>query len=101
MKSLFPKGLILISLFCLLLTSCGGGGGMSAGGGIDGTGIMSAEVVSAFGSIIVNGTEFDTSKAAIFITKAIGKSCSVFVDKIRVKEKRRIADEHGLGFSHR
>ena len=40
---------------------------MSAGGGIDGTGIMSAGVVSAFGSIVVNGTEFDTSKAAIII----------------------------------
>ena len=67
MKSLFVKGLILLSLFCLLLTSCKGGGSNSAGGGIDGTGIMSAGVVSAFGSIIVNGTEFDTSTAAIII----------------------------------
>jgi len=68
MKSLFPKRLVLALLFCLLLTSCkGGGGSMTAGGGIDGTGIMSAGVVSAFGSIVVNGTEFDTSKAAIII----------------------------------
>jgi hypothetical protein len=68
MKSLYSKGLILASLFCLMLISCsGGGGGMSAGGGIDGTGIMSAGIVTAFGSIVVNGTEFDTSKAAVFI----------------------------------
>jgi len=68
MKSLYPKGLILASLCCLLLTACGGGGGgLSAGGGIDGTGIMSAGVVSAFGSIVVNGTEFDTSTASVFI----------------------------------
>jgi len=67
MKSLYSKGLILASLFILVLNSCGGGGGMTAGSGIDGTGIMSAGVVSAFGSIIVNGTEFDTSKAAIII----------------------------------
>ena len=67
MKSLFVKGLILLSLFCLLLTSCKGGGSNSAGGGIDGSGIMSAGVVSAFGSIIVNGTEFDTSTASVFI----------------------------------
>jgi len=40
---------------------------MSAGGGIDGTGIMSAGVVTAFGSVVVNGTEFDTSNAAVFI----------------------------------
>jgi len=67
MKSLYSKGLILVSLFCLVLISCSGGGGMSAGGGIDGTGIMSAGVVTAFGSVVVNGTEFDTSNAAIFI----------------------------------
>ena len=32
--------------------------------------------------------------------KAMGKSSSVFADKIRVKEKRRIANEHKLGFGH-
>ena len=70
MKSFYAKGLILISLFCLVLISCsGGGGGMSAGGGIDGTGIMSAGVVSAYGSIVVNGLEYDTSKAAIIINE--------------------------------
>ena len=54
-------------IYCLLLTSCGGGGGSTAGGGIDGTGIMSAGVVSAFGSIVVNGEEFDTSEAEIIV----------------------------------
>jgi hypothetical protein len=68
MKSLFPKSLVLALLFCLLLTSCkGGGGSLTAGGGIDGTGIMSAGVVSAFGSIVVNGEEFDTSEAEIIV----------------------------------
>ena len=67
MKFLVLKGLILALIFSLLLISCNGGGSDFAGGGIDGTGIMSAGVVSAFGSIIVNGTEFDTSTAAIII----------------------------------
>jgi hypothetical protein len=67
--SLAPKSLLLVLLYCFLLISCNGGGGGStvAGGGIDGTGIMSAGVISAFGSVVVNGTEFDTSKAAIII----------------------------------
>jgi len=69
MKALFPKSLLLVILYCIMLASCSGGGGGStlAGGGIDGTGIMSAGVVSAFGSIVVNGREFDTSSAAIVI----------------------------------
>ncbi len=69
MKSLILKALILASIVSLLLISCSGnGGGMDfAGGGIDGTGIMSAGVVSAIGSIVVNGTEFDTSNAEVII----------------------------------
>lgn len=53
----------------LLLISCGsgGGGGMTAGGGIGGTGIMSSGTISAFGSIEVNGTKFDTSNAAVIV----------------------------------
>ena len=60
----------LISVVCsfLLLISCGsGGGGMTAGGGIGGTGIISQGAVSAFGSIVLNGTEFDTSNAEIIV----------------------------------
>ena len=59
---------ILSVLFsALLLISCGSGGGMLASGGIDGTGIISTGVVSAFGSIVVNGTEFDTSAAEVIL----------------------------------
>ena len=72
MKSLLSKGQLLALLYCLLLTSCGGGGGLSAGGGIDGSGIMSAGVVSAFGSIVVNGTRFDTSEAEIIVNGVQG-----------------------------
>ena len=38
---------------------------MMAGGGIGGTGVISSGTITAFGSIVVNGTEFDTSNAAI------------------------------------
>ena len=76
MKSPVIKNLILALIAGLLLISCsgsGGGGSNYAGGGIDGTGVMSAGVVSAIGSIEVNGTEFDTSNAKVFINgKFIG-----------------------------
>ncbi len=40
---------------------------MMAGGGIGGTGIISSGTITAFGSVEVNGTKFDTSNAAIII----------------------------------
>jgi len=75
MKSYYSKGFILALFSILLLISCGsgGGGGMTAGGGIGGTGIISSGTITAFGSIVLNGTEFDTSNAAIIVNgKEIG-----------------------------
>ena len=81
MKSMILKGLILASIVSMLLISCDGGGSSHAGGGIDGTGIMSAGVVSAFGSIEVNGTEFDTSNAEVFINGELVGVGDEFVEK--------------------
>ncbi|MBA3732324.1 MAG: hypothetical protein H0W93_08275, partial [Gammaproteobacteria bacterium] len=56
--------IVLVALSAMLIVSCGGGGGGTlAGGGIGGTGISNG-TVTAFGSIFVNGVEFDTSQAA-------------------------------------
>nr|MBA2491082.1 hypothetical protein [Gammaproteobacteria bacterium] len=49
----------------ILLTACGGGGGQLAG--ISGTGITSSGTVTGFGSVIVNGVEFDTGGAKIIV----------------------------------
>jgi hypothetical protein len=85
MKSFILKGLILASIYSLLLISCSGGGSNFAGGGIDGTGIMSAGVVTAFGSIIVNGTEFDTSNAEIIVNgKSFGFGDDVVEENLQV-----------------
>jgi len=66
MKSYHLRGFISALFSVFLLISCGSGGGwMTAGGGIGGTGVISSGTISAFGSIVVNGTEFDTSNAAI------------------------------------
>jgi hypothetical protein len=73
-------------LICLLLTSCGGAGGAAvAGGGIDGTGIMSAGVVTAFGSIEVNGTDFDTTNAVVvFNGVEVGVGDDVVTENLRI-----------------
>jgi Domain of unknown function (DUF5666) len=54
---------ILISAFIAGLAACGGGTQV-AGGGIGGTGISQGSI-TAFGSVWVNGVEFDTTNAAI------------------------------------
>jgi hypothetical protein len=55
------KDALLVGLF-MLLASCGGGGN----GGISGTGIVYGPI-TGFGSVIVNGTEFDVTDAEISI----------------------------------
>lgn len=45
------------------LTACGGSGGSFADGGIGGTGVVSAGVVTAKGSIFVNGIEYSVEGA--------------------------------------
>ncbi len=52
----------LCSLF-LLLIACSN----SSGGGVGGSGIINRGTISEFGSIVVNGTDFDTSEATIIV----------------------------------
>lgn len=69
MKPLHPRSGVLTPALVILLMSCaiGCGGSNSAGGGIDGSGFVGQGAISAQGSIVVNGTEFDTSNATINI----------------------------------
>lgn len=61
MKTSPIKSLLLTLWFVLLLSSC------SSSGGIGGSGVTSQGSVSEFGSIFVNGTEFDTSNAVVIV----------------------------------
>jgi cytochrome c-type biogenesis protein CcmE len=54
---------VLLITAAFIITSCGGGGNF-AGGGISGTG-RTTGVITAFGSIFVNGTEYQITSAAI------------------------------------
>jgi len=97
MKSYPLKGFIsaLFSVFLLISCGSGGGGGMTAGGGIGGTGIISQGAVSAFGSIFVNGTEFDTSNAAIIVNgEEIGVGDESVLDNLDIG---RVVTVEGTG----
>ena len=64
MRYSIHKAWVAISLVVTILTAvgCGGGGGGSlAGGGIGGTGITAFGTITGFGSVFVNGVEFETS----------------------------------------
>ncbi len=62
------RAFLIGTLTALAAVSCGGGGGNFAGG-IGGTGVSSGPA-TAFGSVIVNGVEYDTRSASFFIEGA-------------------------------
>jgi hypothetical protein len=72
MNSMKWKWLVPTCLLALLV-ACGGSGGggvaggIPGGGGIGGTGVFSSGTIDAFGSIFVNGVEFETDGASISI----------------------------------
>ena len=59
MKLLLP---FVLGLSLITLNGCGGGGSMVAEGGIGGTGVSMGRV-SSFGSLFVNGVEFDVNSS--------------------------------------
>ena len=57
--------LSFMTVICVFFAGCGGGGSSSlAGGGIGGTGITASGSITGFGSIFVNGIEFETAGAS-------------------------------------
>jgi hypothetical protein len=65
--------LVLLSFFAAFHVGCGGGGGDAlAGGGVGGTGITVSSVGTAtgIGSVIVNGSTYDTTAAEVFVDNA-------------------------------
>src|SRR5512140_2125262 len=54
-----------LALTASALASCGGGAGLALLPGTGGTGIFAQGAISGFGSVIVNGTKFDDSSAAV------------------------------------
>ena len=87
MKTYHLKTLVLALYSALLSVSCGvsGSGIIAYGGGIGGTGIISVGTITAFGSIVVNGNEFDTSNAAVIVEgDEIGVGDEVILDNLEI-----------------
>jgi hypothetical protein len=89
----------LLALSCvLLLASCGGSGGASVanGGGIGGSGVITYGSITAFGSVFVNRTEFDTSEAIIVVGgEEIGVGDDVAMNNLDVG---RVVTVEGVSF---
>jgi hypothetical protein len=72
-----PFKRLLSGSLAALIAACGGGGGGGGGtiadAGIGGSGITSVGVVTAVGSITVNGVKFDTQGATVIVDDAHGQ----------------------------
>lgn len=64
------SNLVASALGASILTACGGGGGDLAG--IGGSGYISSGTVTSFGSVFVNGVEFETDSSTFEIEDASG-----------------------------
>jgi hypothetical protein len=70
------------ALVSFLLTSCGGGGGSQvAEGGIGGTGVTAGRV-SGFGSVFVNGIEYETNGTEFTINGASGSESDLAIGMV-------------------
>lgn len=78
------RNLLLSAVSALTLLSCGGGGGSSSSmnaGGIGGTGVSSGPV-TGFGSVIVNGVEYNTDAANFTVEGSIAGKGSTGQSKL-------------------
>ncbi len=97
---------VLLALLVLnLSTACGGGGGDLAsagdeGGGISGTGLTSLGAISGFGSIFVNGIEFNTDNAEIIVNGVPSPEDALGVGMV-VMVEGTVSDDGATGTAQR
>jgi hypothetical protein len=81
------RKLIALALSAALALGCGAGGSL-AGGGIGGSGLSSG-AISAFGSIFVTGTEYDTNGASVTLERVASSASALRVGMVVVVEGSR------------
>ena len=64
-----PTIFVWLATLLMMFACVGGGSGGTGntGGGVGGSGIISRGAINELGSIVVNGTEFDTTSAVVVI----------------------------------
>ncbi len=82
---------VLMTAAALGVMSCGGGGGDSQLAGIDRLGVSSGSI-SGFGSIFVNGVEWNTNGAAITVDGSPGFESDLRIGQVVKVRGRRSAD---------
>ncbi len=97
MKRIDPLGLLLCAIAWAFL-SCSGGGNLADNGGMSGTGI-SQGAISAFGSIFVNGVEWDVDDAEIEIDGRRGSQTDLRVGMVVRVEGDRAGGASGTALS--
>ena len=65
MKTVWKVILVALSVALVGVAGCGGGGGSDVVGGIGGTGKIASGTITGFGSIFVNGVEYNVDDASI------------------------------------
>ena len=66
----------------MALSGCGGGGGDGSLAGIGGTGKIASGTITGFGSIFVNGIEYNTDSASILIDDSSGAESDLRVGMV-------------------
>lgn len=85
MKPYHFRCFVAVLLSALMMVSCWEAAPMLAGGGIGGTGIIKYGTIAAFGSIVVSGTEFDTTDAVIVVEgEEIGIGDEAILDNLDI-----------------
>lgn len=95
----YPCIVSLLLVIALLLFGCGSDTQLAEGGGQSGTG-MTSGTISAFGSIFVNGIEFDTQQAEVFVDgQSVGSGDAIVLEHLAVGQLVRVLGADDLNGS--
>ena len=94
---------IVLAVLAWILAACGGGGGGSGGNGGGVESISSVGMLSGFGSLYVNGIEFDTTGASYRVDDAdrFDDSACLWVERRCPEQLTAIANHNGPAVSDR
>ncbi len=82
MNTVWKLIMVALSAALVALPGCGGGGGSDSLAGIGGTGKVASGTITGFGSIFVNGIEYNTDSASIVVDESGGSESDLRVGMV-------------------